>query len=401
MLPFKIEPDISFIYSQLINHGYEAYYVGGCVRDSLMGTHPHDYDVTTSASPSEIMACFDERFKVIPTGLKHGTITVLYQNQTVEITTFRAQEVYENHRAPSSLIFTRSLSEDLKRRDFTINAMAYAPNIGLIDEHQGAEDLKKGLVRCVGNPEQRFKEDALRILRCVRFAHRFGFRIEENTQKALINRLCDLHYISIERITNEFFSMLTDGKPNLLLLLSQLGLLEKLLPQYHNLNDDEIKKLSSLLDQTPDKLSLKLAILLMPIKEYAENILKQWKTSNQLSNYVLSLIAAVQKPINNHYDLKKCLYEHHNDLEWMKEVFMLKQLLFHEEQPLSAYLKQLKEEDLIERRKLAINGTDCSMLGYQGKEISESINKIIDAILKDELKNERETLLKYLKYNKK
>lgn len=399
MFSFNIEPTISFIYDQLIKHGYEAYYVGGCVRDTLMNITPHDYDITTSAMPDEIMACFDEPFKIIPTGLKHGTVTVLYQHQTVEITTYRAQEVYENHRAPSSLSFTHSLSEDLKRRDFTINAMAYAPSCDLIDEHQGVEDLKARSIRCVGDPMERFEEDALRILRCVRFAHRFGFSIEDNTKNALLKSRHYLHYISIERITNEFFSMLMDGKPDLLLLLKELQLLEYLYPKYNDFNDNEIKKISALLDQVPAKLSLKLAILLLPIKEFAETILKQWKTSNQLTNTVLSMIYSINIPINNHYEFRKCLYEHHNDIEWMKDLLMLRDILFHEDN--SNYLFQLKSEDLIDRCKLTINGNDCIQLGYQGKAISEIINQIIDEILKDKLKNEREVLIQYLKTHQK
>lgn len=398
---FYIEPELSAIYSQLINHGYEAYFVGGCVRDALMGIRPHDYDITTSAMPEEIIACFDERFKIIPTGLKHGTITVCYKKQMVEITAFRTQEVYENHRTPSSLTFTRSLSEDLKRRDFTINAIAYDPIKGLIDEHHGLTDLKIGLIRCVGDPKERFKEDALRILRCVRFAHRFNFNIEKNTQHALIGSRHYLHDISIERITGEFFGMLMDGKANLLLLLKELQLIEYLLPQYNDMNNDDIENLSLLLDQMPDKLTSKLAMLLLPVKEDAEMILKLWKTSNQLANTVLSLIHALHTPISSRYELRKCLYEHHNDLEWMFELLNMRQILFHEDQQNLDLLKQLSKEELIDRSKLAVKGTECIELGYQGKAISEIMNQLIDSILKDELTNEHDDLIHYLKKHKK
>lgn len=396
MFSFKIEPKISFIYDQLINHGYEAYYVGGCVRDTLMNITPHDYDITTSALPEEIMACFDQRFKIIPTGLKHGTITVLYQNQTVEITTYRTQEVYENHRAPSSLTFTHSLSEDLKRRDFTINAMAYSPIYGLIDEHQGTSDLKAKLIRCVGDPLERFKEDALRILRCVRFAHRFGFSIENNTKNALIYSRHYLPYISIERITNEFFSMLVDGKPDLLLMMNELKLLDYLIPQYKDLNDNEIRKLSFLLDQTPNKLTLKLAVLLSSLNNDAETILKQWKTSNQLSYYVSSLINHCKVELKSEYAFKKCLYVHQNDIEWMKDLLLMKQILDYETPLDLDYLQQLIHEGLFERTQLAIDGEDCIHLGMQGKAIGECLNLLIDAILKNELKNERTALIQYI-----
>ena len=307
MKQFKVEPAIMKVYEQLIDHGYEAYFVGGCVRDMLMGIPPHDYDITTSALPTQTMACFSDEFKVIPTGIKHGTITVHYQHHAVEITTFRAKEVYDNHRSPSALTFSTSLSEDLKRRDFTMNAMAYNFDCGLIDEHQGIEDLHAGLVRCVNDPFLRFKEDALRILRCVRFAHRFQFEIEAQTKKALIERRYDLQYISIERITSELFAMLTDGKRDLFMLLDKLSLLDVLIKDLADLSDDEKLQLNDQLNTIANHLPLKLAVLLFPIRQSALSLLNRWKVCNALKKYVLSLLDAMNTPLTSSYAIKLSL----------------------------------------------------------------------------------------------
>ena len=401
MIEFTLEPALLEIYEQLIQHGYEAYFVGGCVRDALMKQVPLDYDITTSSLPKQAMCCFDNRFKIIPTGLKHGTITVHYQHHAVEITTFRAQEVYANHRSPASLNFTRSLSEDLKRRDFTINAMAYAPETGLIDEHHGFEDLKAGLIRCVGDPITRFQEDALRILRCVRFAHRFNFAIENKTHQALIAQRSDLHYISIERITSEFFSMLTDGNPDLLKMLISLQLLEELLPEMNGLNDDELNLINTQLNTLPNSLPLKLAALLSPINE-AEAILMRWKVSRQLRDYVLMLLDALHTPIDSPYAFRKCLYDHHNNIAWMNDLLILRQAFFHEDHKAAlTHLHQLNQNDLIDRQKLAVNGNDCQQFGLQGKAIRECLDQLIDAVLSEEVKNNREDLIKYIEIIKK
>ena len=192
---------------RLQESGYEAYAVGGCVRDSLMGTEPADWDICTSALPEETKACFDG-FRVIETGLKHGTVTVLYGGEPFEITTFRHDGDYVNHRAPEQVSFVRSLREDLKRRDFTINAMAAGLDGGIRDPFGGQADLENGLIRCVGDADRRFQEDALRILRAMRFASRLGFQVEEETEAAMERNRKLLLEISGERIYKELSGIL-------------------------------------------------------------------------------------------------------------------------------------------------------------------------------------------------
>ncbi len=197
---FKIPPKIEYVIEKLNQNGFEAYIVGGCVRDILLLKTPHDYDVTTSATPEEIMSVFEH---TVPTGIKHGTVTVLIENEPIEVTTFRTDGEYRDARRPDSVQFVRNLTEDLSRRDFTVNAMAYNHKNGLCDLFGGQKDLKAKTLRAVGDPETRFKEDALRILRLFRFASTLNFKIEENTFNAAIKCAPLLEKISIERVMAE------------------------------------------------------------------------------------------------------------------------------------------------------------------------------------------------------
>lgn len=193
---------------ETLNHaGFEAYVVGGCVRDFLLGKQPHDYDICTNALPEDTIQLFK---KTILTGMKHGTITVL-SKEPVEITTFRVEKEYIDHRHPSQVVFVRNLEDDLSRRDFTINAMAFHPKTGIIDLFHGQEDLKKGLIRCVGNANTRFDEDALRMLRAHRFCAKLHFQLEEKTKQAIFDNKDLLQYISVERIRSELVQIMEDN----------------------------------------------------------------------------------------------------------------------------------------------------------------------------------------------
>ncbi|MEY8352519.1 hypothetical protein AALB39_04090 [Lachnospiraceae bacterium 54-53] len=202
---------VEFILQELNRGGHEAYIVGGCVRDGFLGNDPHDWDICTSATPDKIMEVFPYE-KIIPTGLKHGTVTILINDDPYEVTTYRIDGKYTDSRRPDNVYFTDSLVEDLQRRDFTINAMAYSPVSGIIDPFNGQKDLLDGLLRCVGNPDDRFKEDALRILRAMRFAVKYDLTIEQKTFKAMTMNKERLSDISKERITSELEKMLTSGK---------------------------------------------------------------------------------------------------------------------------------------------------------------------------------------------
>ena len=228
-MKIQLPEKVNRIITTLQKHGFEAYAVGGCVRDSFLGRVPGDWDITTSAAPEETKSLFARTFD---TGIEHGTITVLLNGEGFEVTTYRIDGKYEDNRHPSKVQFTRSLSEDLLRRDFTINAMAYNEQDGLVDLFHGMEDLKKGVIRCVGNAEARFSEDALRILRAIRFSAQLGFEIEKETRQAIRKLAPNLSYISAERIQTELVKLLVSDHPEKILDAYELGITKVILPEF-------------------------------------------------------------------------------------------------------------------------------------------------------------------------
>lgn len=228
MMKINLPEDVKLIISSLEQAGYEAYAVGGCVRDTLLGKEPNDWDITTNALPDQMKTVFK---RTIDTGIQHGTITVLVGKNTYELTTFRIDGEYEDNRHPKQVEYTNNLVEDLKRRDFTINAMAYNDSVGIVDEFNGMADLENRVIRCVGNATERFSEDALRIMRALRFAAQLDYTIEENTMAA-IKQLCNnLKTISVERINAELTKLLVSPNPGILRLAYETGVLEVILPQ--------------------------------------------------------------------------------------------------------------------------------------------------------------------------
>lgn len=225
----QLPEKVNQIIKTLLSHGYEAYAVGGCVRDSLLGREADDWDITTSASPYEVKELFR---RTIDTGIQHGTVTVMLDKEGFEVTTYRIDGEYEDGRHPKEVKFTKNLEEDLKRRDFTINAMAYNEETGLVDIFGGIEDLKNGVIRCVGVARERFEEDALRILRAYRFSAQLGFEIEEETRKAASALADNLKKISAERIRVELTKLLLSGNPDRLLWAYEDGITSRFLPEW-------------------------------------------------------------------------------------------------------------------------------------------------------------------------
>ena len=284
--------------------GYEAYVVGGAVRSWLLGTEIHDYDLTTSALPEEMEQVFHEQ-KIVETGIKHGTITVLFGRKPVEITTYRTETGYQDHRHPDQVAFTRSLKEDCARRDFTINALCYGLKDGLIDFYGGREDLQNFLIRTVGDPEQRFEEDALRVLRALRFAAQLGFEIEPETREALKKHFPDIHYVSIERVSSELEkimaapyvrSVLQDYLPQFL----------QLFPELQEYDDDTWNAIMESISRSPSDSVIRMALLMDPLKdpERADSILVRLKFSNSYRNQICSLLRCNDMPMNTRIDLR-------------------------------------------------------------------------------------------------
>ena len=227
-MKISLPKDVEYIINTLQRAGYEAYAVGGCVRDTILNREPDDWDITTSAKPMEIKRLFPV---TIDTGIQHGTVTVLKNHVGYEVTTYRIDGEYADNSHPKEVIFTANLKEDLLRRDFTINAMAYNHEEGIIDEYGGLDDIRDGIIRCVGNPYDRFSEDALRIMRAVRFSAQLGYRIEEETSKAIIKLSPNLASISAERINTELTKLLLSPNPDYLRDAYRLGITGVVLPE--------------------------------------------------------------------------------------------------------------------------------------------------------------------------
>ena len=268
-LSMRIPENAAVILKGLSEAGYEAYVVGGCVRDSLLGREPKDWDITTSARPEQVKAVFAH---TIDTGIEHGTVTVMIGKEGYEVTTYRIDGEYEDSRHPKEVQFTSQLLEDLKRRDFTINAMAYNPDRGIVDAFDGIGDLERKIIRCVGVPQERFDEDALRIMRAVRFSAQLGFEIDGPTKEAIIEKVQQLENISAERIQMELVKILVSDHTEYMRMACDLGITAVVLPEYdrirgvsqhtpNHIYDVEEHTLRAMMNIVPDKV-LRLTMLM-------------------------------------------------------------------------------------------------------------------------------------------
>ena len=291
MTTIKLDPGAALLLDALHGAGHAAYAVGGCVRDSLLGLDPHDWDLCTSARPEQVMALFGEE-KCIPTGLQHGTVTVKQGGRLYETTTFRTEGAYSDGRHPDAVCFVPEVREDLARRDFTINAMAYSAEEGLIDPFGGRDDLTAHLVRAVGEPEHRFEEDALRILRLYRFAARFGFAIDPATGAAARALGPHLDCVSAERIQEELLKLLAAPRPGSYLEPAVLAVvLPELEPEKQPERFAELCRTIDRIEPTAENVPTRLAALLWPLGEAgARKALRKLKCSNALTDEVTALV---------------------------------------------------------------------------------------------------------------
>ena len=291
MTTIKLDPGAALLLDALHGAGHAAYAVGGCVRDSLLGLDPHDWDLCTSARPEQVMALFGEE-KCIPTGLQHGTVTVKQGGRLYETTTFRTEGAYSDGRHPDAVCFVPDVREDLARRDFTINAMAYSAEEGLIDPFGGRDDLAAHLVRAVGEPERRFEEDALRILRLYRFAARFGFAIDPATGTAARALGPHLDCVSAERIQEELLKLLAAPRPGSYLEPAVLAvILPELEPEKQPERFAELCRIIDRIEPTAENVPARLAALLCPLGEAgARKALRKLKCSNALTDEVTTLV---------------------------------------------------------------------------------------------------------------
>ncbi len=371
----KIIKTVYEILDTLNSKGYEGYLVGGAVRNTLLKLPIDDYDITTNASPNEIKDIFKE-YTLYKVGEKHGTIAILKDNLKIEITTFRSDLDYKDHRHPESVIFTKSLEEDLKRRDFTINALCLDKKGNLIDKVNGLNDLNNKIIRTINDPKERFNEDALRILRALRFSAKFNFNIEDNTKKAMFKYKDLLSYISNER-----------KKEELLKILSTKNNLKTYINDYLDIYNTFIpfKKVDDTINNFSNPY-YSLAYLLSKTNNYD---LKELKFSKKEINLLNALIKATNTNIENDYNFIDLLSNTNNS-----EILLYLNELYNTN--LSNRYKSLKAY-MVNKKTIKLNGEDLLALGYKGKEIKKIQEKLIELIKNKKLKNIKVSLLKYLK----
>ena len=420
---FKMDlpKNVSTILKTLKSNGYEAYVVGGCVRDAILGVRPSDYDITTSATPMEVKKLFK---KTVDTGIEHGTVSVVFYDDNIpsiyEVTTFRIDGEYEDSRHPKSVSFTTSLVEDLSRRDFTINAFAYDENKGLIDEFMGLYDLRKKTIRCIGNPIDRFTEDALRILRSVRFAAKLGFKIDPSTENAAKILAPTLQNISKERVQVEITKTITSKNPTYIEKVFELGL-----APYITKDFDRIITNDSL--AVTKNVNIAYASLLYNNENIAKNILKDLKLSNDVIKSVCTMLsskkyidllnrssdridlnAKVLKVSKFQIVVKKLINELGFELaEEFLDLIIFKHIdNFNFLHALELLKNYKKDNTPIFIKDLNINGKDLMEIGFKGEEVGASLNSILNIIHERPELNEKEILINiskkvYKKINKK
>jgi tRNA nucleotidyltransferase (CCA-adding enzyme) len=446
-MDFRIPQKVNDIIEELNKHGYEAYAVGGCVRDMVLKREPEDWDITTSAKPQEVKRIFR---RTVDTGIQHGTVTVLMDKEHFEVTTYRLDGVYEDNRHPREVSFTASLTEDLKRRDFTINAMAYNEKEGIIDLFGGLEDIERGLIRCVGSAEERFHEDALRILRAVRFSAQLGFEIEEATMKAIRMKVTNLNSISAERIRAELTKLLLSDHPDRLRTLYETGITGVVLPEFdammvtgqknihhiYTVGEHTIRTVCEVAQEKEDgpfdmreKTILRWTMLLHDIEKpntvslgrdgqnhfyghqekgavTAGHILRRLKFDNDTIDSVVHLVRwhdyrFVLTPAGMRRAMSKI------GKEYMELLFEVNRADTSAKNPahtgekferLSAarllYREIMKNGECVSLKELNINGRDLIAAGFKpGRELGELLNRLLAAVIEEPELNRHEILI--------
>lgn len=456
----EIPEKVEYILNILLNNGYEAYAVGGCVRDVLLHREPGDWDITTSAKPEQVKQLFR---RTIDTGIQHGTVTVMLEKEGFEVTTYRIDGEYEDSRHPKSVEFTMNLVEDLKRRDFTINAMAYNHITGIVDEFGGIEDLKRKRIVCVGNPEERFGEDALRMLRAVRFSGQIGFDIEETTQSAIQKLAPTIQNISAERIRVELDKLFCARYPERFMVAVETGLTDYILPEFNRMLETEqnnknhmdnvgthcMKALQVFHEQIavseaykkfnyPHKLYSAISWTLLlhdvgkpsmkTVDEYGvdhfyghdqegaklvKTILKRLKFDNDTIDTVSHLIRwhdyryeltprAIRRTLNKIGSelIFPLLFVQYADVLAQSQ-YRQKEKLEKLDQAKVLIEECLKNKEAFTLKDLKVNGNDLIEAGVQpGKEVGNVLKALLEEVLDDPHKNNKEFLLNRIKLDK-
>lgn len=437
MLKINIPENANRIIHTLQGAGFEAYIVGGCVRDAVLGRTPEDWDITTSARPEEVKALFR---RTIDTGIAHGTVTVMFGKEGYEVTTYRVDGRYEDHRRPSSVTFTASLIEDMKRRDFTMNAMAYNDEEGLVDHFDGLGDLKRRRIQCVGKPKERFDEDALRILRAIRFSAQLGFSIDEGTRQAIREQAGFLKDISAERIHIELTKLLLSGHPEEIRTACELGVTKVVLPEFDKMMETEQNNRHHMytvgehsirvVQEVPPTEALRWAALLHDVgkpdtkfsddagdhfyqhnqvgEKMAGGILRRLKFDNATIDRVKRLVLWHDYGMGGQVTLKsfrrslsKMGADLFPDYVCLKRADILAQSSYMREEKLESlevlkgYYKKIQEEkQCLSLKELAVTGRDLIEQGMEpGRDIGEMLSYLLECVLEEPEQNQKEILL--------
>ena len=393
MKPISLSRGAKFAIARLESRGFEAYAVGGCVRDSLLGQAPHDWDLTTNATPDETAAAFAD-CRVVETGKKHGTVTVLYRGEPLEITTYRRDGAYADNRHPTSVTFSKTLSDDLSRRDFTVNAMAYHPTRGLVDLFGGKDDLQNGVIRCVGNAETRFHEDGLRILRAIRFASVLDFSLEPETAHAVhacVSLLCN---IARERIREEWTKLLL-GKATDRILRDYPDIISEIFPEVVPSPLD-----IRICDAPADPVTrLTLFLYGWTTDVGADAALLRLRYDNATREEVGTLLRLIEIPLDPaEAAVRRLLTE--LSPETLDRLLCVKRCLGISAPAEISSIAQtiLSRGDCLSLRTLAVNGKDLMKLGFPaGKPIGEMLGRLLDCVIDGTLPNKKAALLNAVK----
>lgn len=439
-MKIELPKKVQMIIQNLQLHGYEAYAVGGCVRDSILARRPEDWDITTSAKPEEIKKLFR---RTVDTGIEHGTVTVLIGKDSFEVTTYRIDGVYEDSRHPKEVIFTNQLEEDLRRRDFTINAMAYNDEVRLVDAFGGMKDLNHHLIRCVGNAEERFSEDALRILRAVRFSAQLDFPIEEQTAEAVKKLTPSLKNISAERIQVELVKLLTSNHPEKIQDAYNLGITKIILPEWdamvgveqktpHHKYDVAEHTLHALKNVKKDKI-LRLTMLFHDMgkpsmkttdekgvdhfkghalvsEEIARKILRRLKFDNDTVKKVTRLVCyhdyrIEATPKNVRRAMNRIGVELFPYYLAVRMADVKAQSPYRRREKIEnivamreVYQETLLNGDCVTLRDLAVGGRDLMELDMQpGRELGSMLSELLEWVIDEPECNKKEILCEYVK----
>lgn len=430
----KLPNELIFIINTLEKNNFEAFIVGGCVRDCLLHINPKDWDICTNAKPPEIKNIF-ANFNINISGIKYGTVAVKINKIVFEITTYRKELKYRDHRKPTKILFVNNLKEDLSRRDFTINAIAYNPNIGLVDHFNGIKDLKSKVICCINNPFDKIKQDSLRIMRGIRFQAVYGFSIEKKTKKAIYQNSHLLKFLSSDRICSEFLKIL-NGKYAQKSLTNFQFIFFKIIPElkYLKLSINQNTKFSSLwelaintLTNCECSISLRLAVLFRHIGVYKNhnklNIFKNYEDKSvQIFNKISSNLKILKKYAEQSVKIityqnifipstigETCKVLNKIDIKTYSLILKFKKAYLktigtpHSEITTAENLLNeiIKKNICYSNKKMKINGTDLIKLGYpQGPNIGKTLNIILNKIIDGKLKNVKSDLIEFAKRNK-